>query len=336
MLSKMETASSPIGLLQLTNGLVAHIAVCAAARFGIADLLADGPCDAAKVAAKLGLDESATYRTLRYLAGQGIFRQTSERQFANNDASEWLRTGVPGSVRSLMSFRGSRSFLAPLMDFQRAIQTGAAAHKGFDDLQADIQDWQLFDEAMTDLSAMSASSVVNGYDFSECGPLMDLAGGSGLLLATILRACPTLRGVLADGAEVLSRARSRPFWQGLADRVRFEPSNFFESVPAGCRTLLMKNVVHDWDDASARKILVNCRRALPSDGVLLIIEYSLGAENVPSTGKLLDIVLMASIGGRERTVDQHRELLASAGFLLKRLIPLPSDVMILEAAPSAG
>jgi len=117
----------------------------------------------------------------------------------------------------------------------------------------------------------------------------------------------------------------------VADRVRFEPSNFFEAVPSGSRAYLMKNVIHDWNDDDSRRILLNCRRAMPDDGALLLVEYSLGEANAPSLGKMVDIVMLTVTGGKERTADQHRELLASAGFRLSRTIGVSNEIVILEA-----
>jgi O-methyltransferase domain len=221
------------------------------------------------------------------------------------------------------------------MDLPKTIRNGEPARIGFEDLDTNPAERQLFDDAMTDLSAMWAPFVVSGYDFSRCRRLMDLGGGSGFLLASILKAHLALQGVLVDRPAALDHVRTRPHWDGLKDRVRFEAGDFFESVPTGCDACLMKNVLHDWDDAQARHILLNCRRAIPDDGLLVLVEYSLGAENTPSLGKMMD-VMMTSFGGKERTVAEHRELLASAGFVLTNISPLPHDVMILEARPSAG
>jgi hypothetical protein len=221
------------------------------------------------------------------------------------------------------------------MDLPKTIRNGEPARIGFEDLDTNPAERQLFDDAMTDLSAMWAPFVVSGYDFSRCRRLMDLGGGSGFLLASILKPHLALQGVLVDRPAALDHVRTRPHWDGLKDRVRFEAGDFFESVPTGCDACLMKNVLHDWDDAQARHILLNCRRAIPDDGLLVLVEYSLGAENTPSLGKMMD-VMMTSFGGKERTVAEHRELLASAGFVLTNISPLPHDVMILEARPSAG
>jgi hypothetical protein len=93
----------------------------------------------------------------------------------------------------------------------------------------------------------------------------------------------------------------------------------------------MKNIIHDWSDDEARRILLNCRRAVPDDGVLLLVEYCVGEANSPSMGKMVDIVMLTVTGGKERTVDQHRELLARAGFRLSRTIPVSDEIVILEA-----
>jgi O-methyltransferase len=329
-------AATPFELLRMTDGLIVHHTLCAAARLGIADLLKDGPRDTAELAAGLRLNGEALYRILRFLAGQGVFRETAPGQFANSTLSEWMRTDIPGSLRAILTFRGSPSFVAPFADLPGAIATGAASCDVFERLGRHPEESRAFDDAMTDVSAIWASSVAVAYNFGKWGSVMDVGGGSGLLLATILRTHPALRGVLADLPHVLDRARGRPFWAELATRVRFEPTDFFQLVPSGCRAYLMKNVLHDWNDELARKILLNCRRAVPDDGVLLLVGYCLGPENTPSVGKTLDIVMLATTGGKERTVAEHRELLAGAGFRLTGVIPLANDVMILEAKPAPG
>jgi hypothetical protein len=164
---------------------------------------------------------------------------------------------------------------------------------------------------------------------------MDVGGGNGLLLAEILRAHPSLRGVLADQQHVLDRAHQRQFLAGdLANRTSMQPCNFFESIPSGCRAYLMKSVIHDWDDDQSRIILTNCRKAVPSDGVLLLVELSLGAENIPSLGKFIDIAMLSVTGGRERTEAEYATLLSSAGFRLNRIVPVNAQFCIVEAFPA--
>lgn len=329
-----RTASTiPVQMLRMTDGLIVNQALYAAASLRIADLLRNGPGNIRELAAAVQVNEQALYRVLRFLTGQGVFRETRSREFANSALSEWLRSDVPGSVRRIALFRGGSYFVSALTGLRDAVATGVPAHDAFERLRQNPEEAQVFDDAMTDISAIWAPLIAHSYDFGQWGSLTDLGGGNGLLLANILRAHSGLRGVLADQAYVLERAKACDFWDGLSDYVRFEPTDFFRSVPSGSRSYLLKNVVHDWNDELALRILKNCRHAVPYDGVLLLVEYSVGEENTPSIGKTADMVMLTSTGGRERTIAEHRELLAAAGFRLAEVIPLQGDVMMLDAKP---
>jgi hypothetical protein len=326
----------------MTDGLIVHHCLCAAAKLGIADLLKDGPRSTEDLATPLKVNEDALYRTLRFLAGHGVFHETGPRKFANSLLSEWLRTDVPESIRSVLIYRGSHFFLKPLSDLPYSIETGAPAREkglevnGFEHLRRNTEDAELFDAAMNEISGLWASSVAAAYDFGKWGSLMDVGGGNGMLLATIMAVHPDLHGVLADQPDVLERACRLKFWHpDLLRRVRFEAMDFFEAIPSGCQAYLMKNILHDWDDERARQILFNCRCAVPDDGVLLLIEYCVGEVNTPSIGKSVDLMMLTLTGGKERTVGEHDKLLASSGFRMKRSTPLPNDIMILEAEPVA-
>lgn len=330
--------TTAIELLRLTDGLIVHQTLCAAAKLGIADLLATGERGSAELASHLQVNEEALYRILRFLAGQGVFHEIKSRTFVNSPLSEYMRTDVPGSVRPILIFRGSRYYFSPFVEFLSSVETGSPARQrtlgkdAFEYLRSHPEEGRVFDDAMTAISALWAPAIAAAYDFGRWGTLTDVGGGNGLLLAEILRAHPGLRGILADEAPVLERARQCGFVSGeLADRVRFEPSNFFEAVPSGTRAYLMKNILHDWNDDDARRILLNCRRAVPDEGVLLLVEYCLGAENTPSLGKTVDVAMLTVTGGKERTLDQHRELLASAGFRLSGTISVSNEIAIIEA-----
>jgi hypothetical protein len=335
------TPTTPLALLRMTDGLVIHQALCAAATLGLADLLQPGQRSSAELASILQINEDALYRALRFLSGQGVFRESSPRTFDNTPLSEYLRSDVPGSIRPVLIFRGSRYYFSPFIEFLYSLETGIPARdkvlgKGaFEYLRADPEAERVFDEAMTAMSALWAPAIVATYDFGPWETVTDVGGGNGALLAAILRAHPALHGVLADARSVVERARYREFLSGeLAARTRFEPCDFFHTIPSGSRAYVMKNIIHDWNDAQAFEILRNCRRAVPDDGVLVLIEYCLGEENTPSVGKMVDLVMLTITGGKERTVDEHRALLASAGFWLNRAIPVSPEITIIEALPS--
>ncbi len=331
----------PAVLLNARNGLILHQTLYAVARLGVADHLQEGWRSAADLASELKVNEDALYRILRLLASQGIFEENSDRSFRNTDVSNFLRSDVPGSLRALFIFWGSDYSYASLGQIARTLETGKSApallsrDDSFEELRRDPELARIFDDAMTTMSRLIGPAVAAAYDFGAWESLMDVGGGNGFLLAEILRAHPQLRGVLADQQHVLDRARERQYLAGdLETRASMQPCNFFEHVPSGCRAYLMKSIIHDWDDEQSRAILTNCRKAVPSDGVLLLVELPVGAANTPSLGKFLDIAMLSLTGGRERTEAEYATLLASAGFRLNRIIPTNAQSSIIEAFPA--
>jgi O-methyltransferase domain len=152
---------------------------------------------------------------------------------------------------------------------------------------------------------------------------MDVGGGNDIFLAAILTAHPGLRGMLADLPHTIERATDRGFLGGeLASRSAMQPCDFFHEVPPGCRAYLMKHVIHDWDDERAHNILANCRRVVPKDGAVLLVEWALPEGNAPSAGR------------KERTVEEYRHLLGQAGFSLNQVISTVSGLNIIEALPA--
>ncbi len=340
MTPQAASSMTPMHLLRMADGLIVHQALYAAAKLGVADLLQDGSRTAGELARQLEVNEAALYRILRALASQGVFEETAPRTFVNTALSRFLCTGVPGSIRSLLIFRGSEFFFAPFGEILYSIQTGQSARtkmygmNGFEYLGQHPEMARIFDDAMTNISTLMGPVVAAAYDFGAWGSLMDVGGGNGALLAAILRAHPGLRGVLADLPHVLERARHCGFLGGeLEARTAMQHCDFFGEVPSGCRAYLMKNVIHDWNDERAHHILVNCRRAVPADGVLLLVELAVPEGNLPSAGKLVDIVMLVLTGGKERTVEEYRELLAGGGFRLNQVISTSAQLAVIEAMP---
>jgi hypothetical protein len=339
--SSATPPATPLQLLDMTNGLVTHQALYAAAKLGVADLLKNGAQTSSDLAHQLNVNESALYRILRLLASENVFEETSPRIFANTGLSHFLRTGVPGSVRSILIFRGSQFLFGPFAEILYSIETELPARaklfgmEAFEYLKTDPETARLFDDAMTGMSALVGPVVAGAYDFGKWESLMDVGGGNGILLAEILKAHKGLRGMLADLPHTIERAKERGFLGGeLASRSAMQPCDFFDEVPPGCRAYLMKHVIHDWDDERAHNILANCRRAVPKDGVVLLVEWALAEGNAASAGKVADIVMMLMTGGKERTVEEYRHLLGEAGFSLNQVISTVSGLNIIEALPA--
>ena len=208
---------TPAPLLRMLDSVVVHQALYAAASLGIADLLLDQPRTTADLAHEIKVNEEALYRILRALAGEDIFEETAPRTFANNELSRFLATGVPGSVRSILVFKGSSYFFGPFVEILYTKKTGESARtkilgmNGFEYLRQHPEIACVFDDAMTNISELSASAIASVYDFGRWGSLMEVGGGNGILLAAILKAHRGLRGVLAEQPHVLERARQRGF-----------------------------------------------------------------------------------------------------------------------------
>lgn len=336
-----SSTTSPMQLLAMTQGLIIHQALYSAAKLGVADLLKDGQLTCSDLARTLKVNESALYRILRLLASQSVFEEKVPRTFVNTELSYFLCTGVPGSVRSILIFRGSEFFFSPFAEILYSIETGRSARAkvlgvdGFEYLRTHPEMARIFDDAMTNMSELIGGAVASAYDFGKWGSLMDVGGGNGMLLASILRTYPGLCGVLADLPHVLDRAQQRDFLGGeLESRIAMEPCDFFREVPPGCQAYVMKSVIHDWDDDRAHEILVNCRRVVPADGALLLVEWALPEGNLPSVGKVGDVAMLVLTGGKERTFQEYGDLLAGAGFRFNQVYPTSADFVIIEAMPA--
>lgn len=335
-----EAGSARAKLMRVHNDLILGQCLYVAARLNLADPLAAGPRTVGELAAGAGANEGALYRVLRLLASEGMFAETAVQTFRNTESSELLRSDVPGSLKPLYLYWGSEFFYATFGEILYSVSTGEPSRTklsgmdGFAYLRQQPELARDFDDAMTAVARSIAPSIAAAYDFGRWKTLMDVGGGNGILLANILHAHPMLHGVLADQEHVLERARKKGFLGGeLESRVTMTPCDFFQAIPSGCRAYVMARVIHDWTDEQAKVILSNCRKAMPSDGALLLVEQGLGEPNQPAPGKYLDVVMLLLTGGRERTVEEYRALLASSGLRLNNVIMVENGFQVLEALP---
>jgi hypothetical protein len=316
-----------------------------AARLGVADVLAEGPRTGAEVAAAVGADAAALTRVLRGLTLDGVLAEEDGGRFALTPLGERLREGVPGAQRGAALARGELYWSAAA-GLLRAVTDGGTAFEHvhgepfFAHLAADPEREVAFQASMADRAQREAADVVAAYDFAGVRELVDVGGGSGVLLETILRATPELRGVLVDRPEAVARARARLAAAGLDSRAECVAGDFFDAVPPGADAYLLSRVLHDWDDADARRILATCRAAMPADARLLVVEAIVPerAQDGPEAVRM-DLHMLILFAARERTEAQFGELLAAAGFDLRRVVATgsPAGLSVLEATvASAG
>jgi hypothetical protein len=324
-------------LTQLAFGAMLTQALYVAVRLEVAELLAERPQTISELAAATNAHERSLYRLMRSLASVGVFQETEPQVFAHTPYSEPLRKNAPNSLRNGMIFMGEEWHWRVWGDMLYSVQTGKPAWgrvhgaEVFDYLANNPRQAEIFNDAMTDMSAATAPVVVEAYDFSGIKQLTDIAGGHGYLLAQVLKANPNIKGILFDVSLVIAGAGALLEQEGVADRVEKVSGDFFSSVPEGADAYMMKHIIHDWDDERAIRILRNINRAMSADARVLIIETVVPEGNEPHYSKVLDLEMLTSPGGVERTAREYRELLAAAGLRLTRIIPTKSPFSIIEA-----
>ena len=314
-----------------------------AAQLRIPDLLAEGPKTSAELADASGSHAPSLHRLLRALTTLDLCHQREDGAFELTPLGALLRSDVPGSVRSYALFWGGPHW--PVWGhLLHSVQTGETARKhlsgttDFQHLALDPSLAALFNQAMVELTQPIAQAVAKVYDFSGLPRIVDVGGGYGELLATILQANPAARGVLFDMAHAREAGQRHLAALGLADRCEVVTGSFFETVPGPADAILLKSIIHDWSDDKNRTILENCRQALAEGGRLLIIERLMPErlESSPANQAVVrsDLNMLVGPGGSERTETEFRALLASAGWRLNRVIPTATPFFIIEAVAS--
>jgi hypothetical protein len=327
-------------LSQMLFGGLMQQSISIAAKIGIADLLVEKPQTAEELAAETETHALSLYRVLRLLASVGIFSETADQKFELTPIAELLRQDAPNSMRDVAIMQGEEWNWRNYGELRHSVKTGETAQEKahgiplFEFLSGNPEDEALFSRAMVNLSSSVIPPIVEAYDFSDAGKLVDIAGGHGFLLAAILKANPHLQGVLFDQSTVVDGAGESLKKQDINHRVELVPGDFFESVPAGADIYIMKHIIHDWNDDESVKILQNIHSAMNEKGKVLIVEMVVPEGNAPSPSKVMDVQMLIATGGKERTEVEYRELLESSGFRLTRIVPTKSPFSIVEAVKS--
>lgn len=326
-----------IALLDLGTGAWVTQMLYVAASLGIPDQLSDGPRTSLDVARAVGSDPDATDRLMRALVGRGVLRQRRDGTFALTRIGEALRSGTEGSLRDMILFGAHPARWQDWGNLLHSVRTGQTATlklRGmtfFSYLETDPQLAATFNDAMTSMSALTNDAVAAAGDFSGSQVIVDVGGGLGSFLTSILDQNPTARGVLYDLEPVITKARPALAATRAGGRCTAEAGSFFDAVPAGADTYLLRNIIHDWDDDEALRILQNVRAAVVDGGRVLIVEMVLPRMASTHFAELLNLEMLVAVGGRERTEAQYADLLARTGFRLDRVIPTASPMSIIAA-----
>jgi hypothetical protein len=333
-----------VELMAMVRGYQRSRAVTVAAELGVADLLRDGPRGVDDLATATSTDPSALYRLLRALAAVGVFVELADRRFALSAMGEFLRRDHPMSMDPAARMFGADYQWRAWGALRHSVETGenAALHA----LGMDVWEYrrrhpehsELFDATMRTLSSADNSGVLEAHDFGRYAVVADIGGGTGAVLAAVLAAHPGVRGILFDQPHVVANAEG--VQRAVADRVTVVPGDFFDGVPAGADAYLLVRILHDWEDDDALRILRNVRAAMTPDARLVVVDSVLGPPNEDPLATFLDLMMLVSAGGRERTEQEWTALLAEAGLELVGVRRATRTRHVIEArcsdAPPAG
>ena len=338
-----EAAAAQL-LFQIGTGHMAAAALQTVIKLDIAGRLADGPEPVSALATATNANEDALYRVMRALASLGIFEEQAPRTFGLTLAARMLQQG-PNSFHDMGLWITSPFHFRVYADMLHSVKTGQPAAEKVTGMpvfeyftKPDNKELsEIFNNAMTGMSATVGPAAVEAYDFGGIGTLVDIAGGHGKILTSILQAHPKMRGVLFDVPHVIAGAGPVLDASGVKDRVSTASGDFFKDVPAGGDAYLMKHIIHDWDDERATVILHNIRRALEgkAQGKVILLETVLQPGNQPDLGKMIDLEMLLLPGGKERSQAEFSALLAGAGFALTRVVPTKSPLSVVEAVPKS-
>ena len=338
---KKDVPSPQAVLMRMAYGFWEAKALQVVAELGIADLLAKEPKTAEELSNILEVDSDVLYRLLRALAGFGIFKEISDNRFENTSLSEVIRTNVPGSVRDYVIYLPNDGIVLAWTKLMDVVKTGKSTFKDangceyWEYLQKHSEIGERLNKAMAAMASQVIPALLESYDFSQFKSLIDVGGGQGTVLASIMSKVSQMRGCLYEQGSVIEGAKSFLESRGVINRCELIPGNFLESIPAGYDAYLIKNVLVDWDDEHVLTILKNCRASIPKHGKLLILENAvLGKDNAPHPAKWIDLHMMVLFQGRQRTEQEFRNLLQASDFKLNKVITPPAPIAVIEAEPN--
>jgi hypothetical protein len=303
---------------------------------GLPRALADGPRTPAQLSSAGFGDEAMLLRLLRSLSGYGVVRYAGNDRFALAHIGRALVGDR--SAEAMVLYANAPWHVGAYAHLAQTVRTGrsgfelAHGRSMFEFLAEKPEAGALFDAAMRCLTPQYATAMAQAYDFSTFGHIIDVGGGTGALLATVLKHFPTLHGTIFELPAVAARARKVARDGELAQRIGAVDGNMFTDAPPCADAYILSHVLHDWDDDLCVRILQNVRRAMPAAARLLVYEVVVAPPNAAwSKDRISDLEMMAMLSGRERTREDFSSLLARSGLRLRRILRTAAPESIIEA-----
>ena len=335
-----KTFPPPVALMEIITGQWVAQAVLVAAELGVAEALIDGPQAISELAKVCNANEDGLYRLLRLLACKGIFRETKPRVFAMTKLAKPLLREAPDSVFGMCEMVSADFHHQAWRDLKVSVQTGRSAievrhgENLFEHLEKNPEASRAFNNGMTGWASQSVFAIADAVNFAGYPVLIDVGGGRGRFLTALLNKFPRAQGRLFDQEHVV---RDVKVPNAVAPRFDVVSGSFFETIPTGGDAYFLKNILHDWDDKVSRGILERIRNAMKPESRLFIIESVVPEGNDFHPGKLIDLeMLVCTPGGKERTANEFRDLLSSAGLELLAIHPTAAIESVIEVARPAA
>jgi len=304
-----------------------------AAELGIADMFDEKPLSIEELAKRSQSYAPYLYRMMRALASVGIFSELQNKQFKITPMAEFLKTGA---MRSLVLMFNSDWSDEAWGSFLESIKTGHTAFEIAHNMP--VTEWleenphaaEIFNEANAIKAASSHSVILSDYDFKGINSITDVGGGIGVLMLDILKANPLMNGAVADIPSVIKLTKEKIRLHGFEDRCQAVECDFFKNIPSNSDLYILSNILHDWTDEKCKIILQNLYNAMSVESKLLVVEMIIPQGNEPAIAKLLDLEMMVTTGGSERTESEFVDLFSSSGFKISKILRNNNEVCLIE------
>jgi hypothetical protein len=309
-------------------------ALTAAVELELADLLSEGPLTLDELALRANANSAILSRLLRALETIRIFTQPSPGVFANTPVSECLRKDAPDSQRStvLLQLSDAPGQYRAWGNFTNTVKTGRPAYAEtynkslWQVLNENPKANDVFNDSMNRFSIAMTPAVTAAHDWTNYTTIADIGGGIGTQILDILNQNESCRGVLFDQPSVLAAAAHHP-------RLQCVSGDFFQQVPSGLDAYMLRWITHDWNDVDAVAILQTVRKAVRPDSTLILVDTLVTDSPESSFAKWADLLMVSTLGGKERTEEEFGEILSASGFSLQEIVPTASPFSILFASP---
>jgi ubiquinone/menaquinone biosynthesis C-methylase UbiE len=317
--------------------------VYAAARLGLADLLAPGPQTSAALAVATGTDPQRLHRVLRGLVAINVLAEDADGHFSLTAMGAELRSDVPGSLRALAIFQCECAMSAwrQIPDVLRTGRSGFELAFGaglYEHMARQPADDVIWNQAMVDSARawLEDGGLLSRFEWRAGQTVIDVGGGHGPLLAGLLAQHRELRGVVFDLPRVVAGAGPYLEAAGVADRCQAVGGDATKAVPEGGDVYLFTRVLFNWDDDVATTMLASCARVMHPDARLLVIDIMVADGPAPDPATLIDLNNLMLFGGRARTEAQWRCVFANAGLVLDRATRVAPMWALLEGRRKEG